>query len=301
MRAVPVQEAHAEALAQLFGTPLSAGTVAAMTKRMAAEITESGFCDLVKAGPLRAPVVHFDETGMRVAARLHWVHSASTDRFSLITVHERRGVKGIEHAGILPRYLGVAVHDAWAPYDTYGQATRALCAAHALRELVAVTETAADEQTAAMTERVIEALRELKAAAEEARDAGRDAIDAQAKTTGLDGLRAAILAEVAPTAERSTKRQTTHHALFRRLRDRFDDYTRWVRHLYLPFDNNAAEREIRMIKVRQKVSGFLRTQHGARQFATIRSYLATAVKHDIRFIDALVHAAEGNPWLPSAA
>ncbi|MER7547307.1 transposase [Spirillospora sp. NPDC127506] len=85
-------------------------------------------------------MAHFDETALRVAGRLRWVHSASTGRYVLITVHDRRGVEAMDAAGVLPHFTGVAVHDGWAPYDTYGQATHARCNAHLLRELQAVTD-----------------------------------------------------------------------------------------------------------------------------------------------------------------
>ncbi len=102
------------------------------------------------------------------------------------------------------------------------------------------------------------------------------------------------------TRARSGKQERKHHALARRLRDRQDDYLRFVTDHRVPFDNNAGEREIRMIKLRQKVSGCLRTFSGAEQFCAIRSYLATAAKHGINFFDALVTLAQGRAWMPAA-
>jgi transposase len=87
-------------------------------------------------------VAHFDETGFRVAGKLAWVHCASTGKYALITVHSRRGRKAMDAAGVLPAFGGIAVHDAWSPYDTYTQVTHALCNAHALRELQAVIDAA---------------------------------------------------------------------------------------------------------------------------------------------------------------
>ena len=89
-----------------------------------------------------APVAHFDETGLRTAGKLAWMHSASTDTDVLLSVHAKRGVKGMDAAEVLPRFKGVAVHDAWAPYDTYTDATHALCNTHVLRELIYVQDTA---------------------------------------------------------------------------------------------------------------------------------------------------------------
>ncbi|WP_433464077.1 DUF6444 domain-containing protein [Spirillospora sp. CA-128828] len=113
----------AKALAEVFGTPLSAGTVAAMTARAAAGLgAEGGFAGQVRARLADAEVVHFDETALRVDGRLRWVHSASTGESVLITVHGRRGVEAMDAAGVLPRFRGIAVHDGWAPYDTYDSA-----------------------------------------------------------------------------------------------------------------------------------------------------------------------------------
>lgn len=104
----------AAALTELFGTPVSEGTVATMTTRAANGL--GGFLEWVRTNIAAAPVVNFDETGLRVAGRLRWVHSASTGKYSLIFVHERRGTQGMDAAGVLPEFAGVAVHDAWAPY-----------------------------------------------------------------------------------------------------------------------------------------------------------------------------------------
>ena len=92
-----------------------------------------------------------------------------------------------------------------------------------------------------------------------------------------------------------------HHALARRLLDRQDDYLRFTRDWRVPPDNNGCERDIRMAKLKQKVSGCLRTLTGARQFCAIRSYLSTAAKHGLSFFDALVMLTEGRPWIPAAA
>jgi transposase len=87
-------------------------------------------------------------------------------------------------------------------------------------------------------------------------------------------------------------------ALARRMRERIDDYLRFARDLRCPFDNNPAEREVRMVKIRQKISGAMRTLTGAEHFCHLRSYLATATKHGINLYDALVQLASGRPWIP---
>ncbi len=295
----------AAALAELFGTPVSQGTVAAMSARAAGGL--GGFLESVRANLAAAPVVNFDETGLRVQGKLRWVHSASTDKYSLVIVHDRRGTKGMDAAGVLPGFSGIAVHDAWAPYDTYKSVTHALCGAHVLRELRAVTDLADEGQWCWATQ-AGDALCELNtlvsdalAACTHPDTATLEGLDTAAVAAAVHRYRSAALLGVEATGARSGKLMGKHNALAHRLIDRQDDYLRFTRDPRVPFDNNAAEREIRMIKLRQKVSGCLRTVTGAEQFCAIRSYLATAAKHGVHFFAALTTLAEGRPWLPETA
>lgn len=158
----------AQAVADLFGVPVSQGTVAAMTSAAADGL--GVFTARVRAGLRAAPLLHVDETGLRVDGRTHWVHSTSTDSLSLITVHPRRGRAGIDAHGVLPDYGGIAVHDAWAPYDCYRTATRALCSAHLLRDLQQVIDSCPQPGDAAWARQGIDALLELKRLVEQATD-----------------------------------------------------------------------------------------------------------------------------------
>jgi transposase len=246
-----------------------------------------------------APVAHFDETGLRTDGRLAWLHSASTGTDVLLTVHPKRGVAAMDAAGVLPRFGGVAMHDAWAPYDTYTSATHALCNAHVLRELIYVTDTATGP-TAELAAQAIGALQQLHRLVSAARADGAEP-DPAAVGEQQHLLRSAVVLGATATATRATTLQRKHHALFVRLRDRRDDYLRFVTNPAVPFDNNAAEQTIRMPKLRIKVSGSMRTLTGAEHFAAIRSYTATAIRHGINMLDALVHAAAGNPWIPATA
>ncbi|WP_405084968.1 IS66 family transposase [Microbispora sp. NBC_01389] len=289
----------AKALEELFGVPVCGATVLNVGRRAAARL--DGFLARAVREIAAAPVAHFDETGFRVQGRLYWVHSASTGKWSLITVHRKRGVEAMDAAGVLPIFTGVAVHDAWAPYDTYTDATHALCSAHLLRELQQVVDTT-PEGDWCWARQASDALIEMKALVEAAIEAGGLKHLDQAALTGQARLwRAAATIAKNDTAARSSKLMKKHNALARRMLDRRDDYLRFTRDERVPFDNNAAEREIRMIKLRQKVSGCLRTLAGAQQFCAIRSYLATAHKHGVHFFHALVELAEGRPWLPGTA
>jgi transposase len=293
----------AQALADLFGTPISGGTVAEMTRRAATRLAD--FTIWVRDRLTDAAVAYFDETGFRVEGRLAWVHSASTGKYVLITCHRRRGVEAMDAAGVLPDFTGIAVHDAWAPYDTYTHAGHALCNAHALRELQAVIDTTGDEtgHQWCWAAQAADALRQMKHLVNEAlaADGTPAGLDTRAMDAARHSYRSAARLGARHTAARSSDLMKKHNNLARRLIDRQDDYLRFTRDPRVPFDNNAAEQEIRMIKLRQKVSGCMRTLTGARQFCAIRSYLATAAKHGISFFRSLVQLAEGNPWMPATA
>jgi transposase len=185
-------------------------------------------------------VAHFDETGFRTAGKLAWVHSASWGKFVLVTVHAKRGKDGMKAAGILPFFTGIAVHDAWKPYDTFENvAGHALCGAHVLRELVAVTQTGTDLDRA-WAQQAIDALLALDEAAEAARAAGKAAVSAKIPAEHQDRYCKAAASGVALNACRNGKLQQKRHALATRMQAREGDYLRFARDLRVPFTNDRA-------------------------------------------------------------
>ena len=226
-----------QALSELFGCAPSPGALAAAARKTAGLITPA--LTAITWHLIGAEVAHFDETGFRTAGRLAWVHSASSGKFVLVTVHAKRGKDGMKAAGVLPSFRGIAVHDAWKPYDSYGDvAGHALCNSHLLRELIAVTETgtALDQ---ARAQQAIDALLALKEAAEAAREAGHAAIDPKTLAEHEDWFRKAAATGIALNAARKGKLQEKRHALATRMQARQDDYLRFARDLRVPFDNTA--------------------------------------------------------------
>jgi transposase len=228
-----------QALSDMFGCAPSPGALAAAARKTAGLLAPA--LAAIARHLIAAEVAHFDETGFRTAGKLAWVHSASEGKFALFTVHAKRGKDGMKAAGVLPFFTGIAVHDAWAPYDTFENvAGHALCGAHVLRELVAVTETGTDlDKTWA--QQAIDALLALNEAAEAARAAGQPAIGPETRAKHEDWYRQAAATGIALNAGRSGKLQQKRHALARRMKDREADYLRFARDLRVPFSNNAAE------------------------------------------------------------
>jgi transposase len=285
-----------QALSELFGCAPSPGALASAARKTAGLIAPA--LKAIAQYLVSCEVAHFDETGFRTAGKLAWVHSASWDKFVLVTVHAKRGKDGMTAAGVLPFFTGIAVHDAWKPYDTFGNvAGHALCGAHVLRELVAVTETGTDLDRA-WAQQAIDALLALDKAAGAARQDGKTAIDPEILKEHGDWYRKAAVTGIALNAGRNGKLQGKRHALATRMQAREEDYLRFARDLRVPFTNNAAEQAIRMSKLRIKVSGCMRSMTGAEEFCAIRSYLATAARHGISALDALTRAFQGRPWIP---
>jgi transposase len=287
----------AQALAELFGVPLSSGTVAAVTSRAAGRL--DGFLEQARAEIAASEVAGFDETGFRVDGRLAWVHCARTGTHTLLMVHPKRGRKAIEAMGVLPAFGGVAIHDAWSPYDSYANAEHQLCCAHVLRELQAVADAVPAGQWRWATQ-AAEAITAMQRLVTVAISQGHQAMDPATLADQVTRYRSAALIGASQAKARKGKLMRKHHALARRLLDRQDDYLRFTTDFRIPADNNGCERDIRMAKLRQKVSGCLRTMSGARQFCAIRSYLSTAAKHGLTFFDALITLTEGQPWTPAA-
>ncbi|MGH3966532.1 MAG: IS66 family transposase [Egibacteraceae bacterium] len=284
----------ARLLDDVFGAAVSAGTIAGITAQAGGLVAPA-----VKAITrllAQAKVVCFDETGARVAGGLHWLHSASTSQLSLFTVHAKRGKTAMDDAGVLPDLTGVAVHDGWKPYYAYPQLTHGLCNAHHIRELTALVEQG--QQWAA---HLIETLLQANAFAAEARDAGLDAVPAErlaAIRARYDGL--ITQGHEANPIVAGQRKQTKAANLVRRLDRCRDDVLRFLSDLAVPFTNNQAEREVRMTKLQQKISGCWRTLPGAQAFAATRSYIATARKHGLDPLEALRRAFADDLWIPTA-
>jgi transposase len=266
-----------ELMFDLTGVKLSTATVHASIAQAAQMLTIP--VQRIATAIQACAVVHFDETGQRVMSRLHWFHTATTERLCWYGTHEKRGAEAMDEFGILPRFCGIAVHDGWSPYRKYA-CSHGLCNAHHLRELIYLKETIGQVWPSKM----IRFLCRAKNISDAARLLQQPLT--QPRLAGLHRRYETILAEgerhnrpsKTKTGQRGRIKQTTAVNLLRRLRRYTDDVLRFLYDPRVPFDNNLAERSIRMPKLKQKTSGCFRTVLGAHAFATIRSYVATLRK-----------------------
>ena len=249
-----------------------------------------------------APVVNFDESGLRVEERLQWLHVASTAKLTHYHAHAKRGQVGMQAAGILSRYRGVAVHDHWASYLQFRNCQHAFCNAHHLRELLFIHERYDQEWAAEMAHllRTIKTEVASTAHAHEALPPERLAhYDAEYDTLIAQGLAANPPPAQTQARTRGRPKQAPPKNLLDRLRTHKSGVLRFMYDFRIPFDNNQAERDVRMIKVQQKVSGAFRTHTGADTCCALRSYISTVRKHGHNVIDALYNAFLDQPFIPS--
>jgi transposase len=257
---------------------------------------------LIKEQVLQAAVVHFDETGMKINGKLAWLHSAGTQQASYYFAHAKRGTPAMEAMGILPEFQGVAVHDFWASYLRY-DCDHALCNAHLLRELTFVWE----ERRQKWAKVLSEALLRWKKTVQRAADKGLSAlsrqqvrkIEADYRKIILRGVRANPPPAQTGTPKRGRKKKSKAGNLVARLRDYSQEVLRFVQNFRVDFTNNTAEKDLRMMKVQQKISGTFRSWQGAIAFCRIRSYIATCRKRNVNLIDALSSVFDGSPLLPN--
>ena len=254
----------------------------------------------------QAPVLHSDETGLRVEGKLHWLHSASTNKLTDYEVHEKRGKEGMDAAGILEGYQGKLVHDHWKTYFAYDECEHIACNAHHLRELIYIKKQYQQAWAAEMMTLLVKIKKTVDGTKLEKNHITKEQLLEFEKhydvliTQGLKQNPAAIAEVVEGQAKkRGRTKQTPAYNLLIRLRDYKTGTLAFMYDFSVPFDNNLAERDVRMVKVKQKVSGGFRTQEGAKQFAGIRSYISTARKNSVSIFNAIQDAFSDNPFIPS--
>ena len=276
-----------EFVKDVFGHSISAGTL--YNIRQCAYDKLADFEERLKALLTAAVVAGFDETGIRIVAQRLWLHSCSTDYHAYYEAHAKRGQVAMDDIGILPKFKGIAVHDFWRSYLGYA-CEHALCNAHLLRDLIFIKERFKQE----WADELIGLLLKMKAAKERAIAKGKLALS-QASLTRYRKLYDAIVQkglkanpyEPPPEKKRGRPPKTKPRNLIERIRDYAGDILRFLYDFKVPFDNNFSERDIRMMKVKQKISGCFRSWNGAKFFTRIRSFIVTARKQEVNVFKAL--------------
>ena len=281
-----------ELMADLFKVKLAAATIARMSRACAARVAD--FVTTVRDLVAGAPVKHMDETGFRIGGKTQWLHVACTTWLTFYRVCAKRG-------SLLANVVGIVVHDHWKPYYTMQGVLHALCNAHHLRELKALIEIEKEDWARKMQQLLYRACHAANLARE--RDIALNTLRPRLYSQ-IEQRYDAILAEglafhdaqspLAPAApegkpkRRGRKRRRTGHNLLLRLSNRKQDVLRFLVDPTVPFTNNQAERDGRMMKVKQKISGGFRSIAGAVDFAVVRSFVSTAKKQGWNVIQAII-------------
>lgn len=291
---VPVDRV-CQILQDVFGVDLSPGTCANVDEHLYQHL--ESFERSLRAYLAASKVLHFDETGIRCEKKLNWIHVASSQTATLYALHSKRGREAMDKMGILPTFSGAVVHDHWFPYFAYERVRHCLCNAHHLRELTFVEEQEGEKWAAQMKDLLLRANRSVEEHAGQGALSPDELLQIEAEYTRIikEGALYHTLLPDLPKKGRGKHKQRVGKNLLDRLQSK-----RWfvLRFLYdfdIPFTNNQGERDIRMVKLKQKVSGCFRTPLGGRIFCRIRSYISTARKQGWNVWGALADAIRGSP------
>ena len=287
----------AEVIEELFGIKVSQGTLAgirtAAAKSVEPSVTVVG--ELLKL----AKVAGFDETGMRNMGKRDWLHVACTLLATYYSPHEKRGSMAMDEIGILPEFSGTAVHDHWSSYYTYDCA-HAECGAHLLRELKFLEEELKLDWAREMSNCLLAALEEKKRAIDKGLWHLEESIE-RVIGQAYDRITAKALKKhppPKPNGKRGRTARTRERKFAERLAEFKNETLAFIHDFDIPFDNNLSERDLRMMKLKEKISGTFRGAFSAKEWCQLRSYISTARKNGLRVLDALTLALQGNPFIP---
>ena len=284
-------------LGSLLGVSLSTGTITSMVSKCARKVGST--LETIKSMLIGAKVANFDETGTDVNGKTIWVHNSSTPELTYQTINAKRGQAGMEGNGVLTGFGGVAVHDCWSPYWKYDGVIHAVCNAHLLRELTGVEQYSPDHQWAPGFKAL---LRSMKKARDKAVSKGKTELSyyyLHKFDTEYDRLMKMADEEcplpLAPSQKKKgRKKKGKERSLIERLMALKASVCLFIRDFNVPFDNNQAERDVRNVKTKTKVSGCFRTESGAQDYLDIMSYISTGRKHGVSAYEALTAAFAGN-------
>jgi len=255
------------------------------------------FEERLKRELLGVEVLHADETGVNVKGKLKWIHTATSNRAVHYAVHDKRGKEAIDAIDILPQYKGILLHDHWAPYNHYTEITHSFCNAHILREL----QSEIDRNDKKWAKELQILLKEANKTVRKHKEEEKPSLSSEIREDIIKKYEKITKEAIKtyPPPEKSNKRGRKKQEKGKNLLDRLIKYQietlRFIADFRVPFTNNLAERDLRMIKVKQKISGTFASFAGAEFFCRIKSFIATLKKNSLSVLQGLRDAFEAQP------
>lgn len=273
-----------EFIEDLTGHPIATGSLSNF-QRQCFELLVP-YEEEAKRQLLKAPVLHADETGVRLNGKNQWVHVLSNSTVSFFAHHPKRGKEAMDDIGLLEKYKGILVHDRFASYFSY-KCEHSLCNAHILRELSYVEE-AFEAPWAKEIEKLLVRANTKK---------GRDANLKTSYYTRVFNKYTSLVRPVIKNYNKKFKKTNEQRLAFALEKHKYL-FLKFIKQPEVPFDNNQAERDLRMIKVKQKISGCFRSQTHASYFASIRGYISTLKKNDQNVLEKIKSVFLEKPFMP---
>lgn len=291
-----------ETFKDLYGQSVGEGTIVSACKELAAKVKPAN--EAIKKHLTYNELVEcFDETGLRIEGALHWLHVACTRLLTYYEAHKKRGKEAMDAIGILPNFTGRAIHDGLKAYFQYPQLQHGLCNEHHLRSFDFLEERHPQKWVNALSDLILE----IKATVDKAKEKSKTKLSpkiianfsARYDVLLKQGFKKNKPPKVEEPAKRGRPKQSFAKNLLDHLFNHKESVLAFMHDFNVPFDNNQAERDIRMMKVKQKISGCFRSGHGSKTFCAIRGYISTARKNDQPVLDVLYTAFEGHPYIPA--
>jgi len=277
----------AELIKDLIGHKLSEGSLSNFQEKCYDSL--ENYHQQIKKILLAAKLLHGDETGIKVNGILYWMHVLSNEQISLFEAHKKRGKEAMNDIGVLENYRGTLVHDRFSSYFSY-KCDHSLCNAHILRDLNYVEETF-DAPWANQMKKLLVRAKNKK---------DEDPNIKSAYYTRIYNQYVNLIRPVIKAYDKKLKKTEEERLAFA-LEKHKKLFLRFIQQPEVPFDNNQAERDLRMIKVKQKISGCFRSPKHADYFARIRGYISTVKKNKKSVLAEIENALAGNPMIPQMA
>ncbi len=286
-------------LASIHNLPISQGTIDNILEEFSNKVDTP--IEIIKKAIIDSEKAHADESGLRSEGKRKWLHVIGNEKYTYYYFHESRGKNAVDAADVLPHFTGTLCHDFWTTYFKFDKCEHSLCNAHHLRELQGIIDNYGYSWAKEMKVFLEEAHKLVKKAKENEEKELSCIISEELKKEYDEIIKNGFIeTPPAPPKEKGKRGRTPKGkalCLLERLQNHKKSVVDFICDFKKPFDNNLAERDVRMIKVKEKISGTFRSDKGAQRFCKIRSLISTAIKQNQNVFDSIKNIFLGKSFL----